>query len=152
MTRHTLYTALLALFVGGSAVAPLQAQTRELEEALRRLEAQGVPVIENERAPDRFREPVTVQMTNDNWLDVRIYVVESATYRGRWPLGNVTGLGTARFEIPDHLGAELGNLILVAEAMGSRQLQFTHRLHTVPGSLVDWDIRAVLGQSFATVF
>ena len=78
--------------------------------------------------------------------------METATYRGRWPLGNVTGLGTARFEIPDHLGAELGNLILVAEAMGSRQLQFTHRLHTVPGSLVDWDIRAVLGQSFATVF
>ena len=114
--------------------------------------AQGVPVIENERAPDRFREPVTVQVTNDNWLDVRIYVVETATYRGRWPLGNVTGLGTARFEIPDHPGAELGNLILVAEAMGSRQLQFTHRLHTVPGSLVDWDIRAVLGQSFATVF
>ena len=152
MTRHTFYTALLALFVGGSAVVPLQAQTQQLEEALRRLEAQGVPVIENERAPDRFREPVTVQVTNDNWLDVRIYVVETATYRGRWPLGNVTGLGTARFEIPDHLGAELGNLILVAEAMGSRQLQFTHRLHTVPGSLVDWDIRAVLGQSFATVF
>ena len=46
---------------------------------------------------------------------MRIYVVETATYRGRWPLGNVTGLGTARFEIPDHLGAELGNLILVAE-------------------------------------
>ena len=75
MTRHTFYTALLALFVGGSAVVPLQAQTQQLEEALRRLEAQGVPVIENERAPDRFREPVTVQVTNDNWLDVRIYVV-----------------------------------------------------------------------------
>ena len=152
MTRHTLYTALLALFVGGSAAVPLQAQNQALEEALRRFEAQGVPVIEHEGAPDRVVEPVTVQVTNNNWLDMRIYVVETLTGARRWPLGNVTAASTASFEIPDHLDADLGTLILVAEPIGSRQRLFTDRLQTWPGALVNWTIHNALNQSFATVF
>ena len=152
MTRYTLYAALLALFVGGSAVAPTQAQSQELETALRRFEAQGVPVIETDEAPARFGEPVTVQVTNNNWLDLRIYVVETLTSRRRWHIGNVTGLSTASFEIPDHLDADLGNLILVAETIGSRQGKLTDRLQTWPGAMVDWRIGAVLSQSFTTVY
>ncbi len=141
MTRHMFYAALLALFVGSSAVVPLQAQTQE----------EGKPAVENEVAPDGFGEPVTVQVTNDNWLDMRIYVVETATQRLRWRLGTVTALSKARFELPDHLGAGLGDLVLVAVALGSRQQQFTPRLLTGPGSLVHWNIRNALGLSFATV-
>ncbi len=152
MTRHTLYAALLALFVGGSAVAPTQAQSQELETALRRFEAQGVPVIETDEAPARFGEPVTVKVTNNNWLDLRIYVVETLTSRRRWHIGNVTGLSTASFEIPDHLDADLGNLILVAETIGSREGKLTDRLQTWPGAMVDWRIGAVLSQSFTTVY
>jgi len=151
MTRHTFYTALLALFVGGSAVVPLQAQTQELEAALRRFEAQGVPVIETDEAPARFGEPVTVQVTNNNWLDLRIYVVETLTSRRRWHIGNVTGKSTASLEIPDHLDADLGNLILVAESIGSRPQLRTERLQTWPGALVDWSIGAHLGLSFVTI-
>ncbi len=142
MTKRTLYTALLALFVGGSAAVPLQAQTQE----------DGIPVVQNERAPDRVGESVTVRVTNNNWLDMRIYVVETAMGRRRWPLGNVTSLSTARFEIPDHLGAELGTVILVAEAIGSRQRRFTDRLQTWPGALVDWNMAATLNLSYASVF
>ena len=43
MSRRTLYTALLALFVGGSAAVPLQGQTQE----------EGAPAAQNEEAPDR---------------------------------------------------------------------------------------------------
>ena len=142
MTKRTLYTALLALFVGGSAAVPLQAQTPE----------KAVSVAQHERAPDLAGEPVTVRVTNNNWLDMRIYVVETTTLRRRWPLGNVTGLSTASFEIPDHLGAELGHLVLVAEAIGSRERRFTHRLQTWPGARVAWTIEARLSLSFATVF
>ncbi len=152
MTRHTLYTALLALFVGGSAVVPLQAQTQEVEEALRRFEAQGVPVIETDEAPDRFGEPVTVHVDNNNWLDMRIYVVETSTSRRRWPIGNVTGKSTASFEIPDHLEADLGSLVLVAEPIGSRERLLTDRVQTWPGAIVDWSIRALLSQSFISVY
>ena len=141
MTKRTLYTALLALFVGGSAAVPLQAQTPE----------ERVPVPQSERAPDRADEPVTVRVTNNNWLDMRIYVVETTAQRRRWPLGNVTGLSTARLEIPPHLGAELGHLVLVAEAIGSRGRQLTPHLQTWPGALVDWTIGATLSFSFATV-
>ncbi len=141
MTRRTLYTALLALFVGGSAAVPLQAQTPE----------EGVPAAQNEPAPDRSGELVTVRVTNNSWSNMRIYVVETATHRNRWRLGTVTALSEARFQLPDHLGAELGHLVLVAVAIGSRERQFTDRLLTWPGALVDWNINAALGLSFATV-
>ena len=110
MTKHPPYPALLALFVGGLAAVPLPAQTQE----------QGVPVAHNERAPNRVGHPVTVRVRNNNWLDMRIHVVETATGRRRWRLGNVTSLSTDRFDFPDHLGAERGRLILVTEAIGSR--------------------------------
>ena len=142
MTRHTLYAALLALFLGVSAAVPLQAQTQE----------EGVPAAQNEQARDRADQPVTVRVTNNSWLNMRIYVVETAIRRNRWRLGNVTGLSTATFEIPDHLGAELGHLVLVAEPIGSRQRQFTDRLLTLPGSFVDWNISASLRLSFASVY
>ena len=142
MTKRTLYTALLALLVGSSAAVPIQAQTL----------AERVPVAQNERVPDRAGEPVTVRVTNNNWLDMRIYVAETTILQRRWPLGDVTGLSTARFEIPEHLGAELGNLILVAEAIGSRERRFTHRLQTWPGARVAWTLEARLSLSYATVF
>ena len=141
MTRRMLYTALLALFVGGSAAVPLQAQTQE----------ESVPAAQNEQAPDRVSQLVTVRVTDDNWLNMRIYVVETATRRIRWRLGNVTALSTASFEIHDHLGADLGHLILLAVPIGSRQRQFTDRLLTSPGAHVDWRIGASLSLSFASV-
>ena len=101
---------------------------------------------------DPVGEPVTVRVTNDNWLDMRIYVVETATGHRRWRLGEVTALSTARFEIPDHLGAELGHLVLVAEAIGSRQRKLTDRLLTEPGGFVDWNIASVLSRSYARVY
>ena len=139
MTKRTLHAALLALLVGSSAAVPAQ--------TLR----ERAPVAQNERAPDRAGEPVSVRVTNNNWLDMRIYVVETATLQRRWPLGDVTGLSTARFEIPDHLGAELGHLVLVAEAIGSRERRSTDRLPTWPGARVVWNIQATLSLSFATV-
>ena len=142
MTKHTFHAALFALFVGGSAGVPLHAQTQE----------EGKTAAQNEMASDVFREPVTVRVTNDNWLNMRIYVVETATHRSPWRLGEVTGLSTASFELPDHLGAELGTLILVAVPIGSRQRQFTDRLLTWPGAQVTWTIAPMLSLSFASVY
>ncbi len=142
MTKRTIYAALLALFVGGSAAVPLQGQTQE----------EGAPAAQNEEAPDRSSELVTVDVTNDSFSDMRIYVVETATQRRRWRLGYVTALSKARFEIPRHLGAEQGHLVLVAVALGSRQRVFTDRLLTRPGVLVNWNIHGALGLSYATVY
>ncbi len=133
MTKRMLYSALLALFVGGSVAVPLQAQTGE----------EDVPAAQN--------EPVTVRVTNNSWSDMRIYVVETATVRSPRRIGTVTALSRARFELPDHLRAELGHLVLVAVALGSRQRQFTDRLQTWPGALVHWNINNQSGLSFASV-
>ena len=139
MTKHTIYTALLALLVGGSAAVPLEGQSQE----------KNAPVVQNEDAPDRAGELVTVRVTNDSFSDMRIYVVETAMGQRSWRLGYVTGLSKARIEIPAHLGAELGDLVLVAVALGSREPQSTGNLHTWPGALVDWRIAPTRAQSFA---
>ena len=76
---------------------------------------------------------------------------ETGKFRTRARLGTVTSLSTASFELPDHLGAELGDLVLVAVPMASRQQLFTPRLLTWPGALVDWTIGTQLGLSFASV-
>jgi len=141
IAKSALLVGFLALFVVGSAVVPIQAQTQE----------ERVQAGQDEQVFNRIGQPVTVRVTNDNWLDMRIYVVETATQRRRWRLGTVTGLTTANFELPDHLGAELGLLVLVAAPIGSREQQSTERLVTLPGALVRWRIASVLSLSFAFV-
>ena len=121
---------------------PLQAETRE----------EGVPAAQNEPAAEQSGELVTVQVSNNSWSDMRIYVVETATQRTRWRLGTVTALSRARFELPDHLGAELSHLVLVAVAISSRQRRLTDRLQTWPGAVVDWNISNQSGLSFASVY
>ena len=140
MTKRTIYAALLALLVGGSAAVSLQGQSQE----------EGAPAVQNEEAPDPASELVTVYVTNDSFSDMRVYVVETAMSQRSWRLGYVTGLSKARFEIPDHLGAELGNLVLVAVALGSRERQSTGNLHTWPGAFVDWRIASTRHLSFAS--
>ncbi len=142
MTKRTIYTALLALFVGASAAVQLQGQTQE----------EGAPAAQNEELHDRAGELVTVYVTNDSFSDMRIYVVETALSQRRWRVGYVTGLSESSFEIPDHLGAELGNLVLVAVALGSGEGQSTGELLTWPGAFVDWRIASRRGLSYATTY
>ncbi len=139
MTKRTIYAALLALLVGGSAAVSLQGQTQE----------EGAPAAQNEEAPDPASELVTVYVTNDSFSDMRIYVVETARGRHSWRVGSVSGLSKASFVIPDYMGAELGNLVLVAVALGSREPQSTGNLPTWPGAIVDWRIAPTRGHSFA---
>ncbi len=142
MTKRTIYTALLALLVGGSAAVPLEGQTQE----------KGDPAVQNEDAPDRAGELVTVYVTNDSFSDMRIYVVETALARHSRRLGYVSGLSKASFVIPDYMGAELGSLVLVAVALGSRERQSTGTLLTWPGASVDWRIRSRRGLSYALTY
>ena len=68
IAKRALLVGLLALFVVGSAVVPIQAQTQE----------ESVQAGQDEQVFNRIDQPVTVRVTNDNWLDMRIYVVETA--------------------------------------------------------------------------
>ncbi len=141
MTNRTLYTALLAAFVAASAALPLQAQVQQ--------EAQQA---QSEELTGFESKTVTVNVANYNWLDMRVYVVETATSSRRWPLGNVVGLTQATFEIPDHLQAHLGHLVMVAEPIGSPSRAVTDVLPTYGGSVVNWEIGHTLGHSTATVW
>ena len=142
MTKRTIYTAVLALLVGSSTAVALEGQTRE----------ERAPAVQNEDIDDRSSELVTVDVSNNSFSDMRIYVVETTLGRRSRRLGYVTALTKARFEIPDFLGAELGYVVLVAVALGSGEAQSTGTLPTWPGALVDWRIASTRGQSFAATY
>ena len=142
MTKRTIYIAFLALLVGGSAAVPLEGQAQK----------EGASAVQNEDAPDRAGELVTVYVTNDSFSDMRIYVVETALGRRTWRLGYVTALSKARLEIPDRLGAELGNLVLLGVPLGAGGRHSTGNLLTWPGALVDWRIASTPGQSVAWTY
>ncbi len=142
MTKRTLYTALIALFVGGSAAVPSEAQAQDV----------GQPAAQTGEVSDLADQGVTVHVTNDSWSEMRIYLVEVGTLRLRHRLGSVTPLSAASFEIPDHFGAESSDLVLVAVAMASREQHRTSRLLTWPGAVVNWRLNPTLSLSHAAVF
>lgn len=144
MNERTLQSALIALLIGASAVlAPADAAAQQTNT--------DEPAAADVEIKHRAAEGVTVRVDNQSWLNMRIYLVEVGTHRVRWRLGDVTGLSTRRFEIPDHLGAEFGDVTLQAEPIGSRERVRTDRLMTYPGARVNWQLTAALHQSFASV-
>ena len=141
MTRRTINVALFALFIGGSVAVPLRAQTQE----------EAKPAPQEEVALERTGDGVTVRVMNDSWSHMRIYVFDTVTQRPRWRIGEVNALSRATFEVPDHIGAQFNDLVLVAFPLASSQAVFTQRLTTWPGSQVDWRLNVALNLSFATI-
>ena len=142
MIKHTLSTGLFALIVAGAAGVPLAAQTTETAQ----------PAVQVEEVSDRADKGVAVQVRNDSWSTMRIYLVEVGTQKIRRRLGTVDAVSAARFEIPNYLGAESSNLVLVAVAMASGEQHTTDHLLTWPGSIVDWRLGPTVGLSYASVF
>jgi hypothetical protein len=82
---------------------------------------------------ERERRPkATVKVENRNWLDMNIFVLQSSQ---RIRLGQVTGLTTKVFTIPDYvMGAP--TLRFVADPVGARGQSVTHDIAVMPGDQV----------------
>jgi hypothetical protein len=78
-----------------------------------------------------------VQVTNNNWADMRVYV-ERSGMRAR--LGTVTSMGTRTFTIPRSMMQAGTNVRLIADPIGSRDAFVSHSLQVWPGQRVEFTI------------
>jgi len=92
---------------------------------------------------------VTLQVTNHNFLDVRVIVL----YDGqRLRMGLATGSSTQSFTIPGRLLARVHELVLLGEAIGSSDRARTELLTVHPGQRIEWTLEMDLRRSSVGVY
>ncbi len=91
----------------------------------------------------------TVQVTNYNLMDARIYV-----FRGSVPyrLGTVTSMGSAEFDVPNTVLPEGARIRVGAELIGSSERTTTEEILVEPGLMIQWVIENRLSQSSYFLF
>jgi hypothetical protein len=93
-------------------------------------------------------QPVTTaRITNNNWLDVRVYAVRAGS---REHIGIVRALDTQVFELPRHL-IEANGLRLYVDPIGSSQWYQTDLIPVWPGQLIELVVQERLAQSHYSV-
>jgi hypothetical protein len=83
--------------------------------------------------PSSLRATTTARITNNHWLDVRVYGVRGGS---RDVLGTVRSFGTEVFELPSQFVASRGLRIFV-DPIGSRQTYETDLIAVWPGQMID---------------
>ncbi|HEX6966965.1 MAG TPA: hypothetical protein VF166_14330 [Gemmatimonadaceae bacterium] len=91
----------------------------------------------------------TVRVENKHWLDVDIYVEHEGQ---RQRLGTVTATSTASFTLRPAMISGLGDIELIADAIGSPASATTGRITVKPGMHVDWTLQIDLSRSSVAVY
>lgn len=86
----------------------------------------------------------TIEVTNHNWGDVRIYVLRGGS---RFRLGTVTSMNQELFEVPAAFLGPGSRIQLLAEVIGSSRRVTTDPIYVEPGLVIQWVIENVLSQS-----
>lgn len=93
--------------------------------------------------------PATLHVENHNWQDVEIQVV----HRGqRSHLASVSGATTTDIVFPRQLMTDLGEVQLVAHAVGTPETIMTAVLVLKPGTQVRWTLESSLSRSTISVY
>jgi hypothetical protein len=87
-------------------------------------------------APEPSTNEIAVQVDNQNFNDMDIYVVRSGT---RWLLGHAGGLTKTTLTIPSGTVTD-GRVRLLAQPIGGNQRISTPTLVVAPGQSVFWTI------------
>jgi hypothetical protein len=88
---------------------------------------------------------ILVEVVNDNFLDMGIYVMEGAS---NFRLGDVFGKNTATFTLRlDRISPSSG-LRLLADPVGSREAYLSDAVYVSPGVTVVFHVQPALGQSY----
>jgi len=88
-------------------------------------------------------EPVTVEVDNQNYLDVVVFALRDGTSAR---LGDVSGLMRGTFDVPDHL-IVVGTVRLLVDPVGSPQAYLTDPILVSPGDIVELRVAGVIGMS-----
>ena len=101
------------------------------------------------QADERYSAPATLFVENHNWSDVVIVALHNGQ---RTRLGTVTAASSKSFVFPRHLLGDLGQIRLIADAIGSRDQETTEVIVLRPGTRVTWTLEDSLTRSSLTVY
>ena len=121
-----------------------QAEVDDLEDLLERLDLSAAAV----RTVGEGWITTTVQIQNNNWGDLRVYLLQSGGSRFR--LGTVTSMNSATYTVPQHVLTPGDNIRIIAEVIGSDASISSEVIFVQPGLVVEWMIENVLRNS--TIF
>jgi hypothetical protein len=93
--------------------------------------------------------PATVRVSNHNFSDVTVYVVQSGM---RSRLGMVTGLTTRRFRMPMGMSTDAGDVRIYADPIGGSQGYLSPPVRVRPGQALDLTLGAILNLSSLAVW
>jgi hypothetical protein len=98
--------------------------------------------------PARQTSP-TVHVSNHNFADVTVYVVQSGM---RSRLGMVTGLTSRRFALPRGVSLAGGDIRILARPVGDSQTYLSPPVRVSPGQALDLNLGAILNLSSLSVW
>jgi hypothetical protein len=93
-------------------------------------------------------EEIFAYVVNNNWLDMRVYALRSGQ---RFWLGTVNSYTASRFELPTWLLRGMGEVQLLALAIGSRRSMTTGIVFLAPGEEIVWRLENNLNLSTVMV-
>lgn len=93
-------------------------------------------------------QDATVQVTNNNWLDMVVYATRNGT---RVRLGMVTSMDQEVFSLPSNLISNT-NVQLIASPIGANRSYSSEPLNVWPGQRVQFIIENQLGTSNVSVW
>lgn len=101
------------------------------------------------RAAPVSQEPVSLEVQNNHWLDVVLYVVHDGQ---RTRLGTATAARTTTFRLPSKLLGQLGEIRLIADPVGERGVLSSEAVVVKPGTRVVWTLESDLTRSSLAVY
>lgn len=88
--------------------------------------------------------PVTVEVENQSWNTVHVYVLAGGQYQS---LGQLSSQNTERYEIPRAMHSQRNEIRLAADPIGSREAFISDRIFVEPGDAVSWTLTEPLAHS-----
>lgn len=94
-------------------------------------------------------EPVTLEVSNHNWLDMAIYVVNGSQ---RFRVMTVVSTNVASVVLPRHLLGHGREIKLQADPIGESRRFTSERVFAYPGSTISWTLETDLRRSNVAVW
>ena len=93
-------------------------------------------------------QPISLEVTNENWLDVDVFVVRGTS---RYRLGTVGGNGSATLSIPASVVVH-GEFQLMADPIGSKDVYVTDRIAVAQDQMVQLTLAPRMRMSSFAVY
>ncbi|HEU0014869.1 MAG TPA: hypothetical protein VFQ45_14375 [Longimicrobium sp.] len=90
------------------------------------------------------RPPAVVRVSNQNWQDVNVFIVQSGI---RQRLGMVSAMGTAEYTVPQRFNAAANAIRLLVDPVGGNRTFLSHAVLVQPGQAVELRVHSQIGLS-----